>query len=163
MFEDINSYIRGVTIASILVSVMMTIIPKGTIRTVIGLAAGVLMVITLLTPLMKLQHLNIADIIEVGDSRTQVIHEEFSEKQDKLLKQLIENKTSAYILTKAQALGVNCQVTVICNEQHIPTSVTIIGSSKPAPHTVQQLAQMITSDCGITAENQTMQWTLTNE
>ena len=77
----------------------------------------------------------------------------YRKNQQEALSAIIEEKTEAYILDKANRLGLDCtvRVTAAAGESGIPlpSSVTVRGAYSPA------LAKCMEEEVGIPAQNQT--------
>ena len=73
------------------------------------------------------------------------------------LKQIIKDKTEAYILDKAASLGVDLQVDVILSDTAPPLPVEVLLIGAASPYAKAQLSTMIADELGIAKEAQ--RWT----
>ena len=132
----------------------------------VRLAAGLLLAAALLRPMGEIQWEDLA--VEAGNfpggAGTQAQAEQYRQEQAAALSAVIAEKTAAYIWDKANALGLDCQVTVTtaAGESGIPLPdrVTIRGTYSQALSAVirgpysEALSAVIQEEVGIPAEKQ---------
>lgn len=159
MINALAQYVNILVIVSIIVSLLMTIAPKGSTKAAIGLISSLAVVVTLLAPALSLKNLNL-DLSEwLTESAEPLEQNNFNDTRDKLLKELIVDKTSAYILSKAQALGIECRVDVMVEgDTPVPTAAAVYGAKDPGMEAQKQLSEFLAFECGIPKENQCFTW-----
>lgn len=113
MMEAVREWILSVVVVSMLVTLSQTLVPKGTFAGVSQLIGGLLLLITLLTPLTQVE----GWVLPTGlqDYRVQIQDQQavFAAMEQTQLELGIAQGTQAYILDKAEALGIACQVEVV--------------------------------------------------
>lgn len=130
--ELIKNWILGVTCAAMLVAVAESLMPSGTVKKIGKLTGGVVLLLAVIQPLMGLdfESLSMA-LTESRESMHVLSEEEASAVSADLMKSIIADKTGAYILDKANSMGISCTVDVECKvgEGNIPypVSVTVMG------------------------------------
>jgi hypothetical protein len=128
----------------------MAVTPPGAVKKAVRIAAALVLVITVLRPLAGVQ--SFPDLQFDFPSVSAVAAEgEISE----VLSSIIAGQTSAYIVSKAQALGLDVSVTARCRMGEFypePWSVTIY-SERPE-HARNALRKLIEEDLGIPIERQ---------
>ena len=68
MTEALRSYFLSITGAALICAVLQALVPSGTVKKVAGLIAGMIMIVTVLTPLTKLDAATIAQSISMSIS-----------------------------------------------------------------------------------------------
>ncbi|MCL1821038.1 MAG: hypothetical protein FWG36_10355 [Oscillospiraceae bacterium] len=160
LLSALNEYVRVLAAAAVIVSVVMAVAPKGAMRTVIGAVSGLVIIACLLNPLLRLtKNSNFGNFFEINQREVQydeIIISEYSN----MLKTLIADKTSAYILAKAQALDVDCEVIVTLDDSSPPAPLTvIIYANGPRDIPFQsEMSAFLAFECGVAKENQTFYW-----
>jgi hypothetical protein len=130
----------------------MAVTPQGVSRKVVQIAAALVLVIAVLRPLSGVESFPQMRMEGGFPSETVV---ENTASVDEVLSSIIAGQTSAYIVSKAQALGLAVSVTAGCRMGEFypePWSVTII-SQRPE-HTRRALGKLIEEDLGIPLERQ---------
>jgi stage III sporulation protein AF len=153
MLKNLFDYVNILVIVSIIASLIMTVAPKGSTKAIIGIISASAVVLILLKPLTSLGNLDINALL--GQFSAEYTIEKIDFEQNDLLKELIADKTSAYILAKAQALGLDCKVSVIVGGDtiHSPQTIEITILSTPDEAALKQLDAFIAFDIGISQEN----------
>ncbi|MEG1720927.1 MAG: stage III sporulation protein AF [Pseudoflavonifractor sp.] len=158
MIELMRSWLVGITAAALLVALAESLAPKGTVQKIGRLTGGLVLIITILQPLVRMSPQEFAGILteyRVEASDYSILLET---ENAKLMKGIIEEETAAYILDKATALGITCQVAVTALPSGaaaypIPAAVTVTGSLKPGEQKL--LTEVIEADISIPADRQT--------
>ena len=112
MMEWLREWIMGITAVSILLAAAKSLIPKGSVKQVGELACGLLLLLAIIAPLVKLDagelSLALTELRLLGDDDAQLLEIE----NTRLIKEIIAEKTAAYISDKATELGMDCTVEV---------------------------------------------------
>ena len=158
MLKGLGDYVNILVIVSIIASILMTIAPKGSSKAIIGVVSGAAIIFILLKPLASFSKLDFNTLI--GQFSAEMTDGKNNFTQSDLLKELIADKTSAYILAKARALGLDCKVVVTVGGENVPTpqTVDITGEIAPNESAQRELAAFLSFDCGIPEENQRFIW-----
>ena len=127
---------------------------KTTIGRIIALLCGVLMTVTVISPLGNISFYGVGDLWDdLSLDAEQYVHSgvAVAEKQKA---DIIKSQSEAYILDKANRLGLQIAVEVELDENNgnIPCSVTISGNV--SPYAQIQLESYMTDTLGIPKENQ---------
>ncbi|MCL2085300.1 MAG: hypothetical protein FWH06_08620 [Oscillospiraceae bacterium] len=155
--QQFNSYVMGVVCAAAAASVVMALTPKGWYRALIGVISGLTLTLVICRPLTSLRFGDFDGLLEAAGGGAEF--EKYLDEQDKLLKEIIAEKTSAYILAKAQAMGVQCRVEVtIGNDPPRPEHIMLTGGVRPEDGVLERLSELIYKDCGIPPECQRFIW-----
>ena len=135
MVEILRGWLLGLVAAALILTVLRALVPKGSIRPVARVTAGLVLLLVLLRPLAGL-----------GGGSLRVRYDE--------LESIIADSTAAYISEQAAHLGLTCRAEVRCEVRD--------GTPQPASAAMDipydaRLAAAIADDLGIPAEKQSWQ------
>ena len=157
--SDVRQYIYSVVVAAILVSFLMTLIPKeGAIFGVLKLTAGLFLIMVVISPLVKSRFGNMRNYINnVQMDASTIITDAQNHTTDEIV-DVIKRHSEAYVLDKASSLGADVTVEVVMGKEdsYLPEKIKIIGAVSPLVK--KRLSEAIKEDLGIPEEAQT--WTL---
>lgn len=152
MIEAMGRWMTSVAAAAFLVALSQSLIPEGTVRKIAGFAGGLILLLVMLKPFpgIDIGGLELGYEDYAGEiSRRQ---EELKAQSDETLGALIAEKTEAYILDKAAALGVDCTVRVLTEPGEdgtpIPAGAELTGEKSDA------LGDYMERELGIPKERQ---------
>lgn len=157
MMDWIKEWIVGLTSVSVLLAAAKTLIPKGSVRQIGEFACGLLLLITMASPLMELDAEALgAALTEHHIAQTQSTGLLAIENTE-LIKEIIQEKTCAYISDKAEELGLKCTAEVEYEYSEdgraFPVSVTVKGDWTEEQR--RKLERLIESDLAVPKDNQT--------
>ena len=152
MIEAARNWVTSIAAVTMMLTVIQTLIPEGTIRKISGFTGGLLLLAALLQPVLRTDlerlRLDFSDYGRTIEKRT----EELTAAGKEELADIIAGRTAAYISDKADALGLAVTVRVETepgeNDIPIPASAELEG-----PYS-QDLADWIAQELGIPAERQ---------
>lgn len=153
MIGAVRSWLTSIAAVTMLLAVIQTLVPEGTFRKLTGFTGGLLLLAALLQPVLRTDlgrlRLDFSDYSEAIEERTA----ELSAAGKEELTGIIAGQTAAYILDKADALGLVVTVRVetepgVDGETPVPASVELTG-----PYS-RELADWIALELGIPAERQ---------
>lgn len=150
-----KAYLIRLTGAAILGALLRKIAPEGGAGRGTRLGAGLLILLTALGPVGNVDLVSAAENLAQGGYVGGFSTESIQETSNQLLEELIIQSAQAYILDKAQALGVTVEAevrTVRQNGYPIPWSVRLKGEASATER--EKLCDMIANDLGIPAERQ---------
>ena len=152
--ESLRAYILSVICAAVICGIIQMLVPKGTVSTLIKVITGLVVVITALSPLINEEilrwDLRFDRIVSDGSAAITAGQDAASE----LLRERIKEETESYILTKASAMGVNLSAEVELAPDFPNAPVSVILDGNVTPYGKQQLASYLSSELGISEENQ---------
>jgi stage III sporulation protein AF len=156
MSDFLGSWIKALAAAAIFASVMLAVTPKGAVRQTVKLICGALLTFALLSPLKSLNFDKLAEFISKARLDGREIAASSEKEAALLMKLIIEEETEAYILDKAEALGISgLQVEVSVKEggqYPYPYSAKIAcGASREQK---SELSSLIEGELGIPADRQ---------
>ena len=158
MMELIKSWLVGITCAAMVVALADGLMPQGAVRKIGRLTGGLVLLLAITRPLLTLDPAALAMDWTGETAAWSEESEALEQTNEDLLKTIIAQRTGAYILDKAAALGVTCQVVVTVGpseegEYPVPQAVTVTGNFSRQQR--QMLTQTIAADLGIPADRQT--------
>lgn len=152
MIGAVRSWLTSIAAVTLMLTVVQTLVPEGTLRKISGFTGGLLLLAALLQPVLKTDlgrlRLDFSDYEAAIGERTAELDAAGKEE----LAAIIAGRTAAYISDKADALGL--RVTA-----RVETEPGVDGTPLPAsaeltgPYS-RELADWITGELGIPAERQ---------
>ena len=146
MMEHVRQWLSSIVVVSLLLSVVQSLVPKGSLRRVASFLSG----LVLLEPLPKLdlEGLELRGLQE----ETEKVRRQLEAEQETALKAGIAEQTEAYISDKAAALGLTVQARVETRTGEdgvpLPWSADMEGGY------AEELAQWIEAELDIPRERQ---------
>lgn len=153
----IGEYIISVCTAALLCGILNSMMLKGPAKQLLKLVSGLFLAFCVISPVSNIHLPDLAAISQEvqEDAQSAVLSGE--EMTDEALTESITRQLEAYILDKAESMGLHPQVEVILSDDgsYLPKAVTLWGDSPIVKRT--KLIQEIAEDLGITKED--VQWT----
>lgn len=150
MIAALRSWLTSIAAVTMMLTVVQTLVPEGTLRKISGFTGGLLLLSALLQPLLRTDlgrlRLDLSDHREAIEERAAELDAAGKEE----LADIIAGRTAAYISDKADALGLAVTVRVETEGEGtpLPASAELTG-----PYS-QELADWIALELGIPAERQ---------
>ena len=155
MIEPLRHYLLSIIGASIITAILIRITEgKGTYSSVVKLLAGILLSITVLSPVTKIRISEIPSYFDTFEFQAEDAVSRGEQWSDAQLQKIIKSQTETYIIEKAKTLNTDITVEVCISDisPYVPIAVTISGSVDP--YTKQCLQKYLTDNLGISKENQ---------
>ena len=150
MMEHVRQWLSSIVVVSLLLSVVQSLVPKGSLRRVASFLSGLVLLAVLLEPLPKLdlEGLELRGVQE----ETEKVRRQLEAEQETALKAGIAEQTEAYISDKAASLGLTAEVRVEtvagADGVPVPWRVEVEGGY------TEELAQWMETELGIPRERQ---------
>lgn len=154
MVEILRGWLLGLVAAALILTVLRALVPKGSIRPVARVTAGLVLLLVLLRPLAGLGGGSLRVRYDELEREITARIEDYQTLHENELESIIADSTAAYISEQAAHLGLTCRAEVRCEVRD--------GTPQPAsaamdiPYDVR-LAAAIADDLGIPAEKQSWQ------
>lgn len=153
--QQLGEYVVTLTVIALISSILLSLFPEGSARTMVRLVCGVILTVTALSPVSDIQIPDFEDFLsEYMDSGQSVAAMGEAMAEEERLG-LIKLGLEAYILDKAAAIGCETVPDIQLNKNGNPIAILISGDV--SEYQRQQLQLVITNDLGIPKEDQ--QWT----
>ena len=123
-----RTWLFGIVAASMVLSVLYALIPKGAILTAAKCAGSLILILVMLRPLVTLRLEDLAVSYDVWEERTTEQTEQLTQDNLSSMEALIEEECSAYISEKAAQLGLTVKAEVLCEVRDgvpFPAEVTL--------------------------------------
>ena len=150
-----KEYILSIISAAILCAVIKGMVgEKSTNGKIVGLLCGVLMAITLITPLKDVRFYNITAFLNEIKTDSEKYIQDGQSAAGKSMADIIKAQTEAYILDKAEQMGLSITVEVVLDEksENVPDRVTVKGQL--SPYAKEVLSNFLQNELGIAKEKQ---------
>lgn len=151
--DGLVQYLYSILVAALVCSVVQLFPLSGTAKELTKLLCGLVMTISVLSPLRKYDSLNLPNTIFNISSDAQFIAIEGEWSARNAMAAIIKEECDAYIQNKAteQGAAVICCVQITDDLFPTPVSATITGTVSSQIRT--QLEAILTADLGIAKEN----------
>lgn len=155
--EVITEYLLSITGAGILCAVVKNLLgSKHTSGKIIQAVCGVFMAITVFAPVINFKLNDFEGYFEDIQYSAEEVVEDGSQTASAAMAEIIKQQSESYILDKAASIGANVNVNVKMTESYPPMPKEVILSGSVSPYDKKVIGQYITSNLGISEENQ--QW-----
>jgi len=135
MISFFKEWIIGITAVSILTAAVQSLLPQGNIKKVGNIASGLVLLLSIATPLFNLEAADLSAAITEFRLQENGHSELLAIENKALVKRIIEEQTAAYISDKATELGAKCTIEVSYSYSDNGTaylsSVVIVGDLSP--------------------------------
>ena len=154
MVEILRGWLLGLVAAALILTVLRALVPKGSIRPVARVTAGLVLLLVLLRPLAGLGGGSLRVRYDELEREITARIEDYQTLHENELESIIADSTAAYISEQAAHLGLTCRAEVRCEVRD--------GTPQPAAAAMDipydaRLAAAIADDLGIPAEKQSWQ------
>lgn len=163
MTDIIGTWIIGIVGTSLVTCIISSIAPKGKSRNMCRFIGGLLMLIAVLKPLINIEAGGMAKVVASLKTESGIYTANLEEENFKMFKEIIAEDTAAYILDKAEKLGVvQCEVSVSTKKEEdgYPYPYEIWVSAFMSEVQKAELSVCIETDLGISADKQ--HWSIKN-
>lgn len=155
--EFMRNWILSVTISAMIVAVAESMMPPGTVKKVARLTGGLVLMLGILQPILRMDY---EDLFLAANGFPSVSLEEQETSKtgnEEILKSIIEEELSAYVLDKAKNMGCSCEVEFRCvpgeGGTPVPEAVMVRGLLNAAQR--RTMEALLTGDLGIPKDHQT--------
>lgn len=155
MLELIRQWLVGITCAAMITALAEGLAPPGAVQKIGRFTGGLVLLTAVLKPIAAVDGQALSRALTEYRLDLSAYSAQLEEENRALTKSIIEEQSAAYIVDKAAALGLSCQVRVEADgsgEWPIPWSVTVTGDlDGPAR---EALTRQIQEDFAIPAQRQ---------
>lgn len=155
MSGSLREYLLSLCAACLLVTVIMSVLRQGTAQRLAGIAGGLVIILTAISPLLKIDPDTMTRAVWKLNMDTEAACSGVEIGSRALLKQVITEKCESYILDKARNLGMQIQVEVtLCDAEDYPYPEKVILRGSWSVLERNRLSEYISEDLGVPAERQ---------
>ena len=152
MIGAVRSWLTSIAAVTMILTVVQTLVPEGTLRKISGFTGGLLLLAALLQPALRTDlsrlRLDFSDYSRAVQERTEELNAAGKEE----LAAIIAGRTAAYISDKADALGLS--VTARVNTEPGPEGTPLPSSAELTGPYSRDLAEYMARELGIPEERQ---------
>lgn len=153
--EEIGRYVLTLTAASVLCGIARQLVgEKGTVGSLLKMLTGIFILFTAISPLISVRLGSVDDFLTNFKVESQQSAAQGRDDAKNVLRDIIIEKTSTYILDKAREYGADLSVEVMVEDSDVPTPCAVTVRGLIAPFAKQQMQAMIRDDLGIPLEEQ---------
>lgn len=142
------SAIAAVTMIMAVVSVLT---PKNSAGRAVMLCGSIIMMVVLVSPFKKLDVSALSDYSARFEKEIEHRAEQVRRQNEKLRKNIIEENTRAYILQRAEAMGISCDLNIECCGDVPHTAVVSVKNKDVVP----AVSELLEREVGIPSVRQT--------
>lgn len=150
----LRAYLLAVAAASLLAGVVLSLLPQGRMHGIVRLVGALIIVLTVVSPVLKLE----IDTMPVGSEEIHTdasdIQERALEESELLFSQLIKERCEAYILDKADQMGLELEVQIIMGHDGYPHPIGVKLSGDISSADARSLGAAIEQELGISIQQQ---------
>lgn len=153
MMEQVRAWLLSVLAAALFLGVLESVIPKGSVRQVGRLAAGLVLTLVLCRPLADWLPGALRSQWEQAQSASVSADDSFAEASADYLSAVMSQRSAEYIQSAADGLGASVTASVTCRwegELPVPEAAEISGSLSEDQR--QSLVETVSTQLDIPAE-----------
>ncbi len=156
MMDGVRGWLLSIIAASILCALADSIMPPGSVKRVGRLVCGMVLLCVVLAPVSRLDLKGGQGWLDSYFAGLEVRKAELNEQVNEGMKVIIEQQYAAYIVDKAEEMGLSCTARVSCRAGeeglYVPDTVQVAGIRSDVEQS--RLTQMIQEKLGVPLERQ---------
>lgn len=154
--DAIREYILSVTASAVLCGIVTALIgKKGMPGTAMKLLCGIFMALTVVGPWVDIRLDGLLELSSEAAQSADAYAASGENSAAAAMADIIKEQTTAYILDKAEALGVQLTVEVALSSDDIPVPTAVCLYGNVSPYAKKVLTERLEEDLGIPSEEQT--------
>lgn len=158
MSSWMEQWLMGMACASLVLVVSGALVKSGGGQKVCKLAGSLLLLLVTVGPILRMDQQDWERILQWDTQVMEEAEQGLEERNNLMYESFIEEETEAYILDKADALGVHCQVEVVVQwEDEIPQPWSACVTGTWTKTQQEALAEVLEEDLGIPRQRQSFE------
>lgn len=156
MMELMRQWLLGVICTALILAVSDCMAPEGSVKRVCRLAGGLALLVAAVSPLLRIDESGFHRAITEYQTTVQNYEKELEEKNVLLYQTIIEERTAAYIVDKAEEFGISCQaeVSFAYDEDGTPYPWEVTAWGTWTEDQRNRLSRLVEDDLGIPSQRQ---------
>ena len=156
MTELVRQWLLGVTCTALILAVADSLAPVGSVKKVCRMAGGLALLLAAVGPLIRLDNGVLANMLEEYQAAVRDYEETLEEQYLLFYQTVIEESTAAYIVDKAEEMGISCQaeVTFAYDEDGVPCPWEVTARGDWTDETRGALERLLEDDLGVPTQRQ---------
>lgn len=156
--DGVRSYLISVVAVSMIAVLACALVRKGQMQKLVRFTAGILVLLTAISPLLRLDLRKLADRLQEAESAIAYDPSRIAGSSREMLISLIKSNTETYIEDKAASLGATVQAEVAVSGEEYPAPNSVVVTGTLSAEQVQALEAYLEDALGIPRERQ--EWKL---
>ena len=154
MTEAVKNWMLSILSAARLLGVLEAAVPKGPVRSVVRLAAGLVLAIVVFSPLVGALPGWISGALGSEWEAAAAFSDDLEQTNESYLETIMSQRAAEYIVTQAEEMGVSLTASVTCDwtEEGLPVPAGAVLQGDVPEQARQALSELIQADLGIPAE-----------
>lgn len=156
MTELVRQWLLGIACTALILAAAESLAPDGSVKKVCRLAGGLALLLAAVGPLLRLDSGALANMLEEYQAAVRSYEETLGEQNDLFYQTIIEDSTAAYIVDKAEKLGISCQaeVTISYDENGVPCPWEVTARGDWTDEARETLERLLEDDLGVPPQRQ---------
>ena len=156
MMELIRQWLLGMVCAAMAAALAQSLAPEGGPKRICKLAGALVLLLAAVSPILRLDERALSQLEADCQDTVGSYSEALEEENDLLYETIIEERTAAYILDKAEELGISCQAEVEYryDQEGVPYPYRARVTGTWTQEQRQALGQVLEGELGIPPERQ---------
>ena len=156
MTELVRQWLLGVACTALILAVADSLAPDGSVKKVCRMAGGLALLLAAVSPLLRLDVGALSDALEKYQTAVRSYKETLEEQNNLFYQTIIEESAAAYIVDKAEEMGISCQaeVTFSYDEDGVPCPWEVTARGDWTDGARAALARLLEDDLGVPPQRQ---------
>ena len=156
MMEVVRQWLLGVACTALVMAAADSLAPEGSVKRVCRMAGGLALLLAAVGPFIRLDSGMLSEMLEGYRAQIQSYEETLEEQNILFYQTIIEENTAAYIVDKAEELGIFCQaeVTFSYDEDGVPCPWEVTARGDWTDEARVALERLLEDDLGVPPRRQ---------
>ena len=152
----VRQWLLGVACTALVMAVADSLAPDGSVKKICRLAGGLALLLAAVSPLIRLDSGMLSNALEGHQALLQSYEETLKEQNNLFYQTIIEESTAAYIVDKAEEMGIFCQaeVTFSYDEDGVPCPWEVTARGDWTDEAREALERLLEDDLGVPPQRQ---------
>lgn len=157
--QFVQNWVTSIAAVTLIVSVITALCPKNAAGRTVVLASCLLMTATLLSPISRVDVSQLSDEMEKYSRDSEQRYKKLLGEQENIKEKLIEENVCAYILQRAESLGIECDISIQCKDG-VPYSAYITAENDAE---FLAASELVEKELGISRERRVLRKGIEND
>lgn len=156
MMGLVRQWLLRVACTAMVLAIVESLAPEGNVKKVCRLAGGLALMLAVVGPLLQLDGGALSRAVAEYRSAAERYEEQLEEKNNLFYQTIIEETAAAYILDKAEEMGILCQaeVTFSYDEDGVPCPWEVTARGVWTEEQREAFSRLLEDDLGIPVQRQ---------
>lgn len=156
MMGLVRGWLLGVACTAMILTIADSLAPEGNAKKVCRMAGGLALLLAAAGPLLQLDGGALVQALEEYQTMLQGYEDALEEKNNLFYQTIIEESTAAYIVDKAEEMGISCQAEVAFSydENGVPCPWEVTARGVWTDAAQEALGRLLEDDLGVPPQRQ---------